>query len=151
MDIPEIARLLYQGYKVYDGYKSKQDNTRLLQEVRQLRSEQILLLPVQTVDSRKLVGDWKCSGYEHGYWTEIVWQFNSDGSEYYQYCIEGNMRELYGFWRYSNGIIFEVMTQADNNFGMGAVRWLNSNHFELSIINNEIATYSGMKRNYYRQ
>lgn len=103
-------------------------------------------------DRNFLIGVWLAERFEFGLPTKIVWYLNRDGSESYEYYIEGKLirdASVSGTWYYEDGIIYENFSNGLS--GKGLVRFVSPNHFELTIIDNKIAHYRGMKRDYYKQ
>lgn len=91
-----------------------------------------------------LVGTWRADVYEFGESGTFWFTMHETGSSRYAGAASGN-----GTWRYSDGILFERFP--DGGSGKSRIRWIDENHFELTILDNGIPAYTGLKRQYYRQ
>jgi hypothetical protein len=101
-------------------------------------------------ESEKLVGIWQASEIEFGQRIKILWQVQSDGTYYFRDFQSAGTHDHFGTWRYSNGMTFENSSNGSSET-RGSVKWLSDNHFELTILDNGVPAYTGIKRNYYRQ
>jgi hypothetical protein len=90
-----------------------------------------------------LVGTWRADVYEFGESGTFWFTMNETGSSRYAGAASGN-----GTWRYSDGILFERFP--DGGSGKSRIRWIDEKHFELTILDNGIPAYTGLKRQYYR-
>lgn len=96
-----------------------------------------------------MVGVWRANGTEFGYNLEMTFTANADGT--YQFVArsaQGTTVTDYGTWQYSDGILYQRFSNGAS--GKGSVAWIDSNTFDLTIIDNGTPAYSGKKRRYYR-
>jgi len=91
---------------------------------------------------------WQADVFELGQQTRIIWQIRPDGGSRYQFSNSNGISKNYGVWRFSDGIIFE--SYPDGASAKGAIEWISSDHFELTVLDNGVPAYTGLKRNYYR-
>ena len=99
--------------------------------------------------SARMVGQWKADVVEDGVPIQIRWNIRSNGSTTYNFITPNGTIIKNGGWRYSDGGMYEEL--ADGGRAQSTIRWINSNAFELTIVDNGIPMYSGLKRMYYRQ
>ena len=105
--------------------------------------------PSPTIQARQLVGVWRTNVYENQQNTEINYTFMADGSSRMVFKrSDGSTGTDSGTWQYSDGILFERFSNGAS--GKGSIRWIDDNHFEITIIDNGIPAYSGLKRRYRR-
>lgn len=99
--------------------------------------------------SQKLVGVWRANVNELGATTTITYTFSSDGSSKAAFTdSQGETATDYGTWRYSDGILYEKFS--DGASGKGSIEWIDDDTFEITIIDNGIPAYTGLKRRYSR-
>ena len=79
---------------------------------------------------------------------EITLHLRPDGTSTYYFRGQLGQKQVDGTWRYSNNVLYEEF--GDGGRGQGALDWLTDNQFELTIIDNGIPGYSGLKRDYHR-
>ena len=99
--------------------------------------------------SWQLVGVWRANVTEQGDKYEITVTFNSDGT--YKHVAKdarGRTAIGNGTWQYSDGILYQIFSNGAS--GKGPVRWIDNNTFELTIIDNGVPAYSGIKRRFRR-
>lgn len=102
-----------------------------------------------TSEASRLVGAWRANVKENGDEAEINYTFNADGtSSNYFIDVEGRSDTSYGTWRYSDGILYEEFS--DGASGKGSVEWIDSDTYDLTIIDNGVPAYNGIRRRYYR-
>ena len=94
--------------------------------------------------SSALVGTWRADIDEFGESGTIWFTMNESGRSRYAGAAWGT-----GTWRYSDGILFERFP--DGVSGKSRIRWIDEKHFELTILDNGIPAYTGLKRQYYRE
>jgi hypothetical protein len=104
--------------------------------------------PRSVPKSWNLVGTWRANVVEQGVPMEITWHVRPDGTDTYYFRSQLGQTQVDGTWRYSNNVLFEEYRNGGR--GRGALRWITDNQFELSIIDNGIPAYSGLKRIYQR-
>lgn len=98
--------------------------------------------------SWKLVGVWRANVSEFGKKSEITVTWNADGTVKVLIKDAQGQGTADGMWRYSSGIVYE--TYSDGSSGKGSVKWIDNNTLELTIIDNGVPAYSGLKRIYHR-
>lgn len=100
--------------------------------------------------SRRLVGAWRAKVSELGDDYEVTFTANTDGT--YQYSAKNaqgqTTTEDSGMWQYSEGILYQKFSNGAS--GKGSIEWIGDDTFELTIIDNGVPAYSGLKRRYYR-
>ncbi len=82
---------------------------------------------------------------------EITVNFMSDGNTRYRFKdTKGRTASDTGTWQYSatDGILFERFSNGAS--GRGSIRWIEDDTVELTIIDNGVPAYAGVKRTYYR-
>jgi serine/threonine-protein kinase len=109
-------------------------------------------------DSAKLVGRWKGnmrSGFQIGFQIQmqITYQFNSDGTFHANTSYTGSPQTsvpMDGTWRYSDGVLYEQAS-----FGVisakSDIKWIDDNHFELTVRDHSYTVYRGWKGHFYKQ
>ena len=100
--------------------------------------------------SWKLVGTWRAEVVELGVPTTITYTFNSDGTSESTFT-DGHGKPgtpSHASWSYSDGMLYE--TYADGSSGRCSIDWKDDDTFELTILDNGIPAYSGLKRLYKR-
>ena len=102
----------------------------------------------KTSPSQQLVGVWRANVSEFGKKSEITVTWNADGSLKVLFKDAQGDGSDYGTWQYSNGIIYE--TYSNGSSGKGSIAWIDSDTLELTIIDNGVPAYSGLKRLYRR-
>lgn len=105
--------------------------------------------PAPASESAKFVGTWQADEIEFGTPIRITWQMQAHGISCYQFLTPQGASALSGTWQYSHGVIFESYSNGAS--GRGAVRWIDDNHFVLTILDNGVPAYVGVKRNYHRR
>ena len=99
--------------------------------------------------SWQLVGAWRANVTEQGDKYELTVTFNSDGT--YKFVSKDAKRHTVsenGTWQYTDGILYQIF--ANGASGKGSIEWLDNNTFELTIIDNGVPAYNGIKRRYRR-
>jgi hypothetical protein len=105
--------------------------------------------PSPTIQARQLVGVWRTNVHEDNDNTEITYTFTADGRSRMLFKhSDGSTGTDTGTWQYSDGILFERF--ANGASGKGSIRWIDDDHFEITIIDNGIPAYSGLTRRYRR-
>ena len=80
---------------------------------------------------------------------EITVTFLSDGNTRYLFKdARGRTATDTGTWQYSDGILFERFSNGAS--GRGSIRWIDDDTVELTIIDNGVPAYAGVKRIYRR-
>ncbi len=105
---------------------------------------------VDATPSRRLVGAWRAKVSELGDTYEVTFTAHTDGT--YQYSARNaqgqTTTEDSGMWQYSEGILYQRFSNGAS--GKGSIEWIDDDTFELTIIDNGIPAYSGIKRRYHR-
>jgi hypothetical protein len=100
--------------------------------------------------SRRLVGAWRAKVSELGDQYEVTFTAHTDGT--YQYSAKNaqgqTTAEDSGLWQYSEGILYQRFSNGAS--GKGSVEWIDDDTFELTILDNGVPAYSGLKRRYHR-
>ena len=96
-----------------------------------------------------LVGSWRTNVTENGQATEITVTFLAEGDTRYRFKdAKGRTANDTGTWQYSDGILFERFSTGAS--GKGSLRWIDDDTVELTIIDNGVPAYAGLKRIYRR-
>jgi nitrate reductase NapE component len=99
--------------------------------------------------SASVVGVWRTNVTEDGQETEITVAFLANGNTRYLFKDpQGRTSGDTGTWQYSDEILFERFSNGAS--GKSSIRWIDDNTVELTIIDNGVPAYSGLKRTYYR-
>lgn len=97
----------------------------------------------------KLVGVWQCVVTELGTESEITYTFVADGTSKSVFRTKGRPTEThYNNWQYSEGVLYERF--ANGVSGKGRIEWLDDDNFEITIFDNGVPAYNGLKRRYRR-
>jgi hypothetical protein len=100
--------------------------------------------------AQQLVGAWQGKVSELGGETfEVTFTAYADGT--YQYSARnrrGQTLQQDGTWQYSNGILYQTFPNGAS--GKGSIEWIDKDTFELTIIDNGVPAYNGIKRRYHR-
>jgi hypothetical protein len=104
--------------------------------------------PSPTPDAQTLVGVWRTNVYEQKVPTEITLTFRANGTTHYVFKDKRGVGTANGTWRYSDETLFEKFGSGGS--GQGSIRWLDQDTFELTIADNGIPAYKGLKRLYKR-
>jgi tetratricopeptide (TPR) repeat protein len=98
----------------------------------------------------QLVGTWRASVSEFGLQYEIFVRFASEGTTtYLMRDTMGRTQSARGTWRYSDGMLYEGLPSGGS--GKASIQWVDNDSFVLTIIDNGVPAYSGLKRYYHRQ
>ncbi len=99
--------------------------------------------------SASLVGVWRTNVTENGQATEITVTFLTEGDTRYLFKdARGRTSSDTGTWQYSEGVLFERFS--NGAAGKSSIRWIDDNTVELTIIDNGVPAYAGLKRTYRR-
>jgi hypothetical protein len=99
--------------------------------------------------SAALVGVWRTSVVENGQAQEITVTFLPDGDTRYLFKdARGRTATDTGTWQYSDEILFERFSSGAS--GKASIEWIDDNTVELTIIDNGVPSYIGVKRKYRR-
>ena len=98
--------------------------------------------------AQAIVGTWRTNVSENGRNTEITVTFLPTGNTRYVFKERGGTTTDTATWQYSDGTLFERFSSGAS--GKGAIRWIDDNHFEITIIDNGVPAYNGLKRQYHR-
>ena len=104
--------------------------------------------PRSVPKSWALVGTWRANVVEQGVPLEITLHLRPDGTSTYHFRSQLGQTQVDGTWRYSNNVLYEEF--GNGGRGQAALDWITDNQFELTIIDNGIPAYSGLKRIYHR-
>ena len=104
--------------------------------------------PRSVPKSWNLVGTWRANVVEQGVPLEITLHLRPDGTSTYYFRSQLGQTQVDGTWRYSNNVLYEEF--GNGGRGQAALDWITDNQFELTIIDNGIPAYSGLKRIYHR-
>ena len=98
--------------------------------------------------AQALVGTWRTNVYENGRHVEITVTFLSTGNTHYVFKERGQTTTDTATWEYSDATLFEHFSHGAS--GKGAIKWIDDNNFEITIIDNGVPAYNGLKRQYHR-
>jgi hypothetical protein len=99
--------------------------------------------------AQQLVGVWRGKVSELGETVEVTFTAYADGT--YQFSTRnrrGLTSKQYGTWQYTNGTLYQTFSNGAS--GKGSVEWIDNDTFELTIIDNGVPAYNGLKRRYRR-
>jgi serine/threonine protein kinase len=101
----------------------------------------------QVADDSRLIGKWQSDVVEYGIRTSIIWQVNHDGTTNYLFVNPyGSSRDT-SKWRLSDGVLYEQMRDGR---AAALIRWIDDDHFELTILYNQDPRSKGFVRRYSR-
>lgn len=104
----------------------------------------------ETITSDQLVGTWESDVVEQGAKTRITYTLNADGtSKMFFKSPNGQTGSDRGTWGFSDPILNERF--ADGTTAKGSIRMLDADTFEITIIDNGVPAYKGVKRIYRRK
>jgi hypothetical protein len=95
-----------------------------------------------------IVGNWRTNVHENGRNTEITVTFLANGTTRYVFQERGQTTTDTATWQYSDGTLFERFSSGAA--GKGSIRWIDADEFEITIIDNGVPAYNGLKRRYRR-
>jgi hypothetical protein len=99
--------------------------------------------------SAALVGAWRTSVVENGQAQEITVTFLPSGDTRYLFKdARGRTATDTGTWQYSDEVLFERFSSGAS--GKASIKWIDDNTVELTIIDNGVPSYIGVKRKYRR-
>lgn len=102
------------------------------------------------VTSGELVGTWESDVVEQGAKTHITYALNSDGtSKMFFKSPNGRTGSDRGTWRFSDPVLNERF--ADGASAKSSIRMIDADTFEITIIDNGVPAYKGVKRIYHRK
>lgn len=105
---------------------------------------------IEQPPSAKLVGTWEADVVEQGVKMRITYTLNANGtSRMFFKTTNGQTGTDYGTWQFSDDILYEKYSTGAS--GKGAVRIVDENTFEITIIDNGTPVYTGVKRIYRRK
>jgi serine/threonine-protein kinase len=105
--------------------------------------------PENIPTAQHLVGAWRGKVTELGETFDVTFTAYADGT--YQYAAKnkrGQTAKQYGNWQYTDGMLFQ--TFANGATGKASVEWIDSDTFEITIVDNGVPAYNGLKRRYHR-
>jgi len=98
-------------------------------------------------DASRLIGKWQSDVVEYGIRTRIIWQVNRNGTSNYLFINSQGSIPGTGRWRFLNGLLYEWGSRGRS---AGAIRWIDDDHFEVTILYNQSPGSNGLKRRYSR-
>jgi hypothetical protein len=99
--------------------------------------------------ANSFVGVWRANVHEENDDFEISYTFTADGkTRMFFKRSDGKTGSDYGTWQYSEGILFERFSNGAS--ARSSIRWMGDDHFELTIIDNGVPAYAGVKRRFSR-
>ena len=105
--------------------------------------------PSPVITAQQLVGVWRTSVFENNQSMEITVTFLANGTSRYSFKdSKGRTGSDTGTWQYSDGILFERFSNGSS--AKGSIRWIDRDNLEITIIDNGVPAYSGLKRRYRR-
>jgi hypothetical protein len=103
----------------------------------------------ETAPSAKLVGVWRTNVTEFGNTMEITYTFLADGTARGVFKdTKGRTGTDRGTWQYSDGILYEKFSNGAS--GKGSIEWIDNDTVVITIIDNGVPAYHGLKRRYRR-
>ncbi|HXI27630.1 MAG TPA: toll/interleukin-1 receptor domain-containing protein [Vicinamibacterales bacterium] len=96
----------------------------------------------------QLVGTWQADVVELGLAVELLWQVRPDGTSSFVATSATGRFAVDTAWTYADGIIYERSTAGPPS--SGSIRWIDRNHFVLTIIDNGDPRTRGLERHYSR-
>lgn len=100
--------------------------------------------------SAKLVGTWITDVKEQGVKMRITYTLDDDGTSKMLFkTSDGQTGRDSGTWRFSEDVLYEKFS--DGSSGKGAIRMIDEDTFEITIIDNGTPSFTGVKRVYYRK
>ena len=103
----------------------------------------------ETSPSAKLVGVWRTNVFELGINEEITYTFFADGTSRAVFKdTKGRTGTDHGTWQYSDGILYEKFSNGAS--GKGSIEWIDNDTLVITIIDNGVPAYNGLKRRYRR-
>jgi predicted Ser/Thr protein kinase len=103
--------------------------------------------PSKAADASRLIGKWQSYVMENGIRTRIIWQVNRDGTTNYLFSNSQGSIPATCRWRFAKGLFYESGSRGSS---VGAIRWIDDDHFEVTIIYNKNPGSNGLKRRYSR-
>jgi len=112
----------------------------------------LLAIVAPVSDSTRLVGLWKANSFEQGTDVVILWDIRQDRTTHYKFFVNNILHGESSStnWSIKDGIFQEQISEP-NYPARARIKFLDDNHFELTILDNGMPNYNGMIRNYYRQ
>jgi len=104
--------------------------------------------PSMSPSSQALAGVWRTTVIENGSNTVITVTFRANGTTHYMFRFRGTTSSYNGVWQYSDETLFEKFPTGAS--GKSSIRWIDSDTFELTIVDNGVPSYIGLKRLYKR-
>lgn len=104
--------------------------------------------PTPTPTSQSLVGMWRTNVNENKTNTVITVTFRPNGTTRYVFRSRGGTQSYGGTWQYSDETLFEKYPGGVS--GKCSIKWIDQDTFELTIIDNGVPAYAGLKRLYKR-
>jgi hypothetical protein len=99
--------------------------------------------------AQQLVGLWRGKVSELGETFEVTFTAYADGTyQYFARNKRGQSIKQYGTWQYTNGTLYQTFSNGAS--GKASVEWIDDDTFELTIIDNGVPAYNGLKRRYHR-
>ena len=143
------AGLLIFGYSRMAASTSVANDTRRDEKKNESWSSASPVASPTPRSSAALVGTWRTSVVENGQNMEINVTFLSSGDTRYLFKdARGRTATDKGTWQYSDGTLFERFSSGAS--GKASIRWIDDNTVELTIIDNGVPSYIGLKRLYRR-
>ena len=96
----------------------------------------------------RLIGTWKANVFELGVPVEIIWSVWPNGTSSYTFTSGLNRATDNGTWTYSDGLLLERTSMGFP--GSASIKWIDNNHFVLTIIDNGDPRTRGLERHYSR-
>lgn len=99
--------------------------------------------------AQQLVGAWRGKVSELGETFDVTFTANADGTyQYFARNRRGQTSKQHGTWQYTGGTLYQTFSNGAS--GKASVEWIDSDTFELTIIDNGVPAYNGLKRRYHR-
>ncbi len=96
----------------------------------------------------QLVGSWKANVVELGLPVEIIWHVWPNGTSSYTFTSARGIAAADTTWTYSDGVIYERSPSGPPS--SASIRWIDRNHFVLTVLDNGNPQTRGLQRHYAR-
>ncbi|MCE2964047.1 MAG: hypothetical protein ACK5UE_09650 [Chitinophagales bacterium] len=131
------------------NYENKQETIPVVAEQNyQISPTNERITDEETGELFKIVGLWETNVKEFNMQIQIKVNLESNGIATYNVLTSNGVNTFNSSWKYSNGYLIEQFP--DGGYGKGKVTWIDGNTFELTIVDNGVPAYSGIKRIYVR-
>jgi CheY-like chemotaxis protein len=103
--------------------------------------------PAAPVELVITVRKWQADVVEYGIRTRIIWQINRDGTSNSLFVNSYGSTRSISKWRLSDGMLYQRFRDGR---AAGVIKWIDDDHFELTILYNQNLNSKGFIRRYSR-